>query len=132
MTTSSLDQQFASLVIELHQHYQTVNDAMRKIESGSLAAPSVELLSQVNSLLDPVKATEAKLRPIREQMETAGRSTPAELKPVIDQTVEIVSFLLPKIGELENSAKESRAKLAPKIGESVRAMRMQSAYGRKR
>lgn len=132
MKTHSLQQQFSDLATELHQHYQTVQAAIEQIDAKQIAAPSVELLSQINALLTPVKETESRLAPVRDQLIAAGESTPADVKPIIEQTVQIVSYLLPKIGELEKSAQQSRDNLAPKIGESVRAMRMQSAYSRKR
>lgn len=132
MKTDSLQQQFSDLATELHQQYEIIRARIEQINAEQMTTPSVELLSQINVLLAPVKETESRLAPIRERMIAEGYSTPAETKPIIEQTVEIVSYLLPKIGALEKSAQESRDSLAPKIGESVRAMRMQSAYGRKR
>lgn len=132
MTKQKLQQQFRNLATQLHGQYKAVEKAIREVDDRKFSTPDVDLLTRINSLLDPIKHTESELAPIRDQMQSNGMSTPDDMKAVIDETVSIVSSLLPKIGELENKAKEARQNLAPKIGESVRAMRMQSAYGRKR
>ena len=132
MTTQQLAQKFRDLTTQLHGQYQIVENAIREIDDGKFSTPDIDLLTRINSLLDPIKQTESDLAPIRDQMQSNGMSTPEDMSKVIDETVAVVSYLLPKIGELENKAKEARQNLAPKIGESVRAMRMQSAYGRKR
>lgn len=132
MTENELEQQFRVFTKQLLDNYQMVEDVVRKIDGKQQSSLDVDQLTQINELMKPVKQTESILGPIRDSMKAKGLSTPDDVKPLIDKTVEIVGYLLPKIGELEKVARESRQNLAPSIGESVRAMKMQSAYGRGR
>ena len=132
MTENELEQQFRMFTKQLLDNYQMVEDVVRHIDNKQKSTLDVDQLTQINDLMKPVKETESMLGPIRDSMKAKGLSTPDDVKPVIDKTVEIVGYLLPKIGELEKVARESRQNLAPSIGESVRAMKMQSAYGRGR
>ena len=130
MTKNELEQQFRLLTRQLLENYQSVENVVRMIDRKQPASLDVEQLTHINELMKPVKQTESALGPIRESMQSMGISTPDDVKPLIDKTLEIVGYLLPRIGELESAARESRQKLAPSIGASVRAMKMQSAYGR--
>ena len=49
-----------------------------------------------------------------------------------DETIKIVSDLIPQLNALEEIAKADRSKLAPEIHDGVRGMQMQSAYQRNR
>ena len=120
--------EFRKLTHELRDQYRVVDESVTQIYQHKNSLASTDDLERVNGQLNEVKTIEAKLQPIRKQMELEGQQVPNEMKSVIDETVQIVMGLIPRIADLEQSAIESRDKLAPLIHEGVRAIDMKNAY----
>ena len=51
-----------------------------------------------------------------------------EANQMLEDTISIVSDLIPRIGQLEADAVRAREKLTPQIHDGVRALKMQNAY----
>ncbi|MEM7454254.1 MAG: hypothetical protein AAF456_07850 [Planctomycetota bacterium] len=122
------DDALVELTIRLRDQYVLAEKALNSLAARSHSEP--EDLEEVTELLASVKQTEAELRPHREAYEASGRPLPSDLQPVVNETIGIVSRLIPRITELEKVAVQARENLKPQIHEGVRAARMQSAYSR--
>lgn len=122
--------QFAIWVNQHLEQYRVVDRLIQQVHDRTPPSASTEELEHINQLLNEIKSTEANLKPLRNAMEAAGESPTPELKKSIDETIQLVMGLIPKIGELEKLAVESRDKLAPQIRASAKAVQMKNAYGR--
>ena len=129
MSTDKNDE-FRDLTIQLRDQYRKVSSTVAALCSEESTAAKTEDLQKINDLLMEVKTTEFRLKPIRELLQTAGESISPDLKPAIDETIQIVLGLIPRIADLEKAAIKSRNELSPQIRASVRAIQMQNAYTR--
>jgi DNA repair exonuclease SbcCD ATPase subunit len=122
--SNNIAESLGSLMNQLLQQYQSLDatiDVMVKTESTSMEG--------VTSRIAEIKRTEQSLAPLREQYRREFETLSDDLRRVTDQTIELVTGLMPKLAQLEKATVESANRLFPKIQESVRAVQMQSAYG---
>jgi hypothetical protein len=124
--------QFQQLVQQLADQYDVVNQAVDTVYAQRESASKTEMLESITQLLTRVKQTEAEIQPLRESLQADNVTIPATTQAIINQTIQTVTTLIPRIGALEKEAVESREKLAPVIREGVRAAKMQSAYAKQR
>ncbi len=122
-TVSELEE----LAVRLKRQYQELD---RIVEA--MSDSSQDSIDAISEQLSTIKQTEAALRPIREEFRSTGDALPAHLQETTSETIEILKGLLPKLGQLEKTTLDSAKRLFPKIQESVRAVKMQSAYGANR
>ena len=120
---------FHELSVKLRQEYESVEQRVDALFCD--VTSTTDALEKINSLLDQVKLIESQVQPIRESLNESGESLPAETRLVVDETIQMVSRILPKVGELTQAAVEAKEKLAPKIHAGVQALKMQSAYTKK-
>jgi predicted nucleic acid-binding Zn-ribbon protein len=109
---------------QLLQQYQSLDATIDTL--GQSESPSMD---DVTSKIAEIKQIEQSLAPIREQYRSEFETLSDDLRRVTDQTIELVTGLMPKLAQLEKATVESANRLFPKIQESVRAVQMQSAYG---
>lgn len=129
MSNSSL-QEYEALAKELLHQYRSVDRAVDYVVASKGSTSANETLEVIKKLLDSVKKTESKVQPIRDSLIAEGATLPESTQKVIDETVKIVTTLIPRIGALEKDAVEARERLAPVIREGVRAAKMKSAYSK--
>ena len=127
---SQASSQFRQLTLKLRDQYRGVEAKLDEVRADKGVVTELKTLEHINGLLSGAKDTEAILQPLREQMKAAGQSTPDDIRPIIEETIQMVSSLLPRFGEMEKVALEQRENLAPQISAGVRAAQMQSAYTR--
>ena len=127
---AQFESQFRQLTLQLRDQYRGVEEKLDQVYTDKGTVTELKALEHINGLLSGVKDTEAILQPLRAQMQAAGESTPDDLGPIIEETIRMVSSLLPRFGEMEKAALEQRENLAPQISAGVRAAQMQSAYTR--
>lgn len=130
MKTNDIEQ-YRKLVFQLRDQYKVVLEKVDAIFARQEPTANTETLRVIQNLLVDVKHTESKLEPLRAQLQASGNTTPVDVREVVDQTVGMVSKLIPRMGQLEQAAVESRERMAPEIHASVRAVQMQSAYSRR-
>jgi len=123
-------QQYHVLVQQMLDQYRIVEQNVNRISSELETTSATDALEPIKQLLDQVKQTESELNPIRDSLQADGATVPPETKALVDDTVKIVTTLIPRIGAMEQKAVESRERLAPVIREGVRAVKMKSAYAK--
>ncbi len=121
---NDLETSLGSLMDQLLQQYQSLDATIDTL--GQSESPSMD---DVTSKIAEIKQIEQSLAPIREQYRSEFETLSDDLRRVTDQTIELVTGLMPKLAQLEKATVESANRLFPKIQESVRAVQMQSAYG---
>jgi hypothetical protein len=131
MSNNNLEQ-FQALARQLLSQYQVVEQAVEHVFENQESTSKNEMLDAIRSLLTEVKQTEAQLKPLRDILKNDSVSMPPATQATIDQTIQIVTTIIPRIGAIEKSAIDSRESLAPVIRESVRAVQMKSAYSKQR
>ncbi|QEG23358.1 hypothetical protein [Mariniblastus fucicola] len=129
MSNNNLEQ-FHNLVLQLLDQYKIVDQTVQQVRTKPETESPIDTLETIKQLLDHVKQTEARIQPIRDSLQAANATIPRPTQQLIDETVTIVTSLIPNIGALEKDAVESREKLAPIIREGVRAVKMKSAYAK--
>lgn len=112
--------------------YQQVDDIVGMIEAAESNLDRKSLMEKLSVRLAEVKSVESEMTPLRESIQEQGQSLEPQTRAAIDQTVELVRQLLPRLGRLEQETVEQRSQLAPQIHQGVRAIQMQSAYTRNR
>lgn len=125
-------EQFHSLVSQLKDQYLEVKQSVAKLQHPTPDESQVERLGIIKEMLVKVKLTESELAPIRDKVESSGVKLPAETRAVVDELTDLVTRLIPVIGTLEKDAMKARQTLAPVIRQSVRAVKMKSAYSKQR
>lgn len=123
-------QQYHVLVQQMLDQYRIVEQNVNRVSSELETTSATDALEPIKQLLDQVKQTESELKPIRDSLQADGATVPPETKALVDDTVKIVTTLIPRIGAMEQKAVESRERLAPVIREGVRAVKMKSAYAK--
>lgn len=131
MSNSKIEQ-FHVLAQQLYDQYKVVEQTVDKICDKAETAAASDTLELIQHLLVRVKQTETQLKPIRDSLLASGETLPADTKKIVEDTVQVVTTLIPRIGALEKDAVESREKLAPVIHEGVRAAKMITAYSKQR
>lgn len=114
----------------LLEQYRVVDRAITDITSQKEHRSSNETLEKINQLLAGIKKTESQIQPVRDDLIAQKVSVPEPTQKVIDETVQIVTALIPRIGALEKDAVAARERLTPVIREGVRAAKMKSAYAK--
>lgn len=111
------------LTVELLELYRELDQALDSlIEKQS---PNVDsILSQ----MERIKRVESELVPLRNGLEQAGFQAADEFNQSLDQTIEIIQVVMPKLARLEQLARSSAERLQPKVAMGVRARQMQNAY----
>ncbi len=122
--------QYHDLAAMLLDQYRVVDRAVTMVVGQNDPGSSNESLETINQLLAGVKETESKIKPLRDELVAANATLPEATQKVIDETVQIVTSLIPRIGALEKEAVEARERLSPAIHEGVRAAKMKSAYAK--
>jgi len=113
----------------LFNQYQTMLDRVMLIRN-SEHSDLVEPLAKIHSMFGEVKKIESELVTLRSQLRATGERFPDDVARKNSQTIELISRLIPLIGELESSARQARDRLAPQIHHSVKVLQMRHAYGR--
>ena len=131
MSNNKLEQ-FNILVQQLFVQYKVVERTIDQICSRRGTASETENLQMIKQLLSQVRQTEAEIQPLRDSLQANNATIPDSTQAIIDDTIQMVTTLIPKIGALEKEAVESREKLAPEIHEGVRAAKTKTAYARQR
>ena len=131
MSQSNLDQ-FHRLVQQLFSQYTLAQQAVDHVYANQETASNNETLDSIRQLLTHVKQTEAEIAPLRDSLQSQNIAVPAATQTVVDDTIKIVTTLIPRIGALEKSAVDARERLAPVIHEGVRAASMKSAYAKQK
>ena len=117
------DETFSTLTLQLHQQYVDLNHVI-----DSMGNEAVESVEDIAIHMKRIKETEAELKPLRDAVVAAGQKLPANLQTATDETIKIVTGLMPKLAMLEKATVESAKRLFPQVQESVRAVQMQNAY----
>lgn len=131
MSKNKLDQ-FHSLVQRMLDQYLIVQRAVDYIYATKDSVSTTDTLESIRNLLMDVKQTETEIQPVRDSLQAENAQIPPATQELVDQTVQIVTTLIPRIGALEKDAVEAKENLAPAIRESVRAAQMKSAYAKQR
>ena len=126
----SKNEQFHKLVTKLLAAYKVVRHRVDTIDLIDGIYEKADHLVELNNDLTNIKKLEIQISPIRDEMKSNGESLETETRKIVDETIEIVSALVPRLGLLEELARNERENLSPQIHQGVRAMQMQAAYTR--
>ncbi len=130
--TKKNSQPIESLASGLLEQYREIESLVKLIEQSVNNVDRVKLFDNLNILLLDAKRIEGELAPLRTEFADHGVAIPTATRQQVNQTVAIVTRLIPRLGTLEERARKERLKLAPQIHDGVRALQMQSAYSQNR
>jgi hypothetical protein len=125
-----MEQRINELVSELLQKYRAVQAHLDRASEPIHFAAQAEQLAELKSTLDEAKFIEQQLFPLRDQFALAGGELSQQTQSLIEQSIAIVTRLLPQLGSLEKQAQIARQNLEPQIHDGVRLLKMQNAYAR--
>ena len=121
--SNSDDETFATLTVQLHQQYVELDGIVDKLTQGPL-----ESVDSIADQMKKIKRTEGALGPLRDRFIESKRSLSDHLQTVTDQTIVLVTQLMPKLAQLEKTTIDSAKRLFPQVQQNVRAVQMQNAY----
>lgn len=121
-----------SLVTNLLQHYRTVQDQLNLAADLEGNVSRAEILRELKGTLDRIKAIELQLFPLRDSFVAGGGTLSDQTHSLIQQSIDIVSRLIPQLGTMEQQSRQAKLDLAPEIHDGVRTMKMLSAYAQNR
>ena len=121
--SNSDDETFAILTVQLHQQYVELDGIVDKLTQGPL-----ESVDSTADQMKKMKRIEGALGPLRDRFIESKRSLSDHLQTVTDQTIVLVTQLMPKLAQLEKTTIDSAKRLFPQVQQNVRAVQMQNAY----
>ena len=121
--SNSDDETFATLTVQLHQQYVELDGIVDKLTQGP-----IESVDSIADQMKKIKSTEGALGPLRDRFIESKRSLSDHLQTVTDQTIVLVTQLMPKLAQLEKTTIDSAKRLFPQVQQNVRAVQMQNAY----
>lgn len=121
--SNSDDETFATLTVQLHQQYVELDGIVDKLAQGP-----IESVDSIADQMKKIKRTEGALGPLRDRFIESKRSLSDQLQTVTDQTIVLVTQLMPKLAQLEKTTIDSAKRLFPQVQQNVRAVQMQNAY----
>lgn len=127
-----MENNIKELAGRLLARYQEIERSIDLLSSVADYVSKNEAMDEVRSIMTEVKQIETELFPLRDQFLSSGQEFSSPTTQLFRQAAEMLTSLLPKINDLEQTAIQDRDKLAPEIHDSVRGMQMQSAYAQNR
>lgn len=118
------------LCSRLQDEYRAVESLIGEIKQNRDGDLDVESLKRIRDRLNTIKQIEAVFAPLRDDVMKNGGNPPPELRTIVQETIKIITRLIPDISAIEKAALESRNRLEPRIHDAVRGLQMQHAYKR--
>ena len=130
MNESKHQGKLQQLCCQLREEYQAVETLIGEVKTRRDGDLDVASLTNIRNRLTTIKRIESEFGPIRDQVMARGEVVPEKLKNEVEQTIAIITRLIPGISEIEQVARDSHQRLGPRIHEAVRGLQMQNAYRR--
>lgn len=129
MNDSTNPNKLLQLCQQLQDEYLSVESLIKEVKEDRNGDLDLESLTLIRNRLNEIKQIEEEFAPLRDDVMATGQ-THSGIRDMVASTIKVITRLIPDISQIEKLARDSRAKLGPKIHDSVRGLQMQNAYHR--